>query len=1313
MKQLEFFVTLISVYILFIALLKLLEKGNLKKELRGYQFAFPFVALVYGIIVSIFINKISDFIFWILNFIVGKIPQLSFLVVRASSIYIVIINAFIILCFVFLKRIFKDLLYYLWNQFSFLFMLTSAMFYEYDDENNIWILKDKYGDVKRIIKWMYQGGIFISTVFFVLTLHSSKPGILQIPFYPVVGLIILSEICSFIDGFTRSEYNIEIGGEDERGYSVSNYTKLRLILKKTFSSFVLSDGNKEKGLNYTNQSQTYIETLQMSNNHIEKLLGYYFHYLVKNGKTVDSQYISATLDIINHKSVLFSTPFYRDLTEYLFFALNRSIISKEKILIIVGRDTIIEDVIDWVKTGISEVSRVSFLWNIDILNNEKKDVDIGILSISHIFDINIHENNSDFLKEVNHVVILEPSRIVAVAQTALYTLTRKLKKDVQYTIFDKNSDGLVDALSHILKTNIIEVSATKSGAISTQYMIWDASASNMHHKLFPNIARYLGIGSEIALVSLKYGISKIFWLSYNAFSVIDMKWILGQYYSIICNYANLPSKQHRINEYLQFVPNLWNVEIDNSCCVIVEDEFFNVFEMVRQFSTRGIDQSFVNVISSNYLLRDYMNANAEIFLNDPKAIPSFSPDFARTSRNAILELILSLSIFPMKIEEVQKYLADFCNNEEDIIDFLNKQVIQYFDDSDNLIDFKHIVQVKTENYINEVTLEESQENLLYIEDQIFIDKYLTELKNTNYIAEDEKENLFLGTKLFGQVYQQYLPKQFITIDGKNYEIVSINSKNGIILRRSADYIHSRVYYRQIREYEIDKNEIDLSTFNLHNIIVTQTEANIRVNTYGFLEMKEFNDLANAINIMQDDIPQRSYNKKMILKIDFPNITPLIRITLTVLLNELFKTIYPDNYNYLVATTYIDNKLKDSLKGVIHPLKGNIEENSIYIVEDSQLDLGITISFERNFKRFLEIITDYLSWHLESMKPVEKIIKEDKVTIPEAKHVIKTKAGRLVYKIKKFLKKFITQKQLHEESSISNDQQDKTVVEKEYQLPDYVNHYYLLFGYSELLDCLEIESTYQYLVNLNLENNNLYITRKNIEDVDEIEKEYDPTRTDIHFCDFCGKELTDIYYDVLSDGRERCAECRQTAVRSIDEFKRIYYMVLQNYEAYFDVKIKASIKLEMVDTKVLHKKLGKNFIPTSNSDPRVLGIAIKHRDGKFTIYVENGAPRNAFVSTLVHEITHIWQYTHWEEKNLLKNYGEDLLLPLYEGMAKWVEIQYMILIGEKAYAKREEIVTRSRKDEYGKGFLYYISKYPFSNESQLVNVTPFNNIDKPL
>ena len=72
-----------------------------------------------------------------------------------------------------------------------------------------------------------------------------------------------------------------------------------------------------------------------------------------------------------------------------------------------------------------------------------------------------------------------------------------------------------------------------------------------------------------------------------------------------------------------------NFEISSQIGLIIVVSY-NLFEIGRQFSTRGKEKSFTNVLSSNYMLRGYMCCNEKLFLNDPRAVPQISADYART-----------------------------------------------------------------------------------------------------------------------------------------------------------------------------------------------------------------------------------------------------------------------------------------------------------------------------------------------------------------------------------------------------------------------------------------------------------------------------------------------------------------------------------------------------------------------------------------------------------------------------------------------------------------------------------------------------------
>lgn len=166
------------------------------------------------------------------------------------------------------------------------------------------------------------------------------------------------------------------------------------------------------------------------------------------------------------------------------------------------------------------------------------------------------------------------------------------------------------------------------------------------------------------------------------------------------------------------------------------------------------------------------------------------------------------------------------------------------------------------------------------------------------------------------------------------------------------------------------------------------------------------------------------------------------------------------------------------------------------------------------------------------------------------------------------------------------------------------------------------------------------------------------------------------------------------------------------EAFFGINLNIPVSVRMVNAKKIAHMTGASLEVTPGFDPRVLGFARKDKNG-FSLYIENGSPKIAAVATMAHELTHIWQYVNWNDKLIGKQYGNRNRLEVYEGMAKWVEIQYLLYINEIAYAKRQQIITMQRDDEYGRGFLKYLERYPLTYSTQIGAETPFCNSKYPL
>jgi hypothetical protein len=87
--------------------------------------------------------------------------------------------------------------------------------------------------------------------------------------------------------------------------------------------------------------------------------------------------------------------------------------------------------------------------------------------------------------------------------------------------------------------------------------------------------------------------------------------------------------------------------------------------------------------------------------------------------------------------------------------------------------------------------------------------------------------------------------------------------------------------------------------------------------------------------------------------------------LTNLLNEVFVTLFADNQGLISAVTpgSYEAPLTYSL-GLGEGLED--AEKCIFIIEDSQLDIGLLIAVERNINRILQIIADYLAWNEEQI-----------------------------------------------------------------------------------------------------------------------------------------------------------------------------------------------------------------------------------------------------------------------------------------------------------------------------------------------------------
>lgn len=1215
----------------------LIDKLNESRKDRSRQFAYPIIGLVYSIIAVVLITnylvKIRD--------LLAQIGALSFMSFIPRSflpdIYIIVINLALLAVFFLVKLFAKRPVRKVWANDD-MVQTTSSFFYDYNDKYEVWLVRLRYGKLRTVFNVILWITTIAACIILSLTRMSTEELDFSVFGFPCAALLVLNEMYAFINGLTEEEFSHSVGGDDVAATSIRNYFRLREIYEK-----LIPDPIRASRTEFTMKRQgSVVEEMDKLKNSDDKYDRFTYDFFNVNNRyfKADRDYMELTRELMHRRNIVCFDPFYKDLGLYIALPIMYTLMAGKKIMVITGKITERSVIGDWLRGIISECSHLKSVWSIENLSDRIPICDVGLISFPQLYDTSFIMANREFFRDTDMVLMFEPSGILSTGQMALSIISREMRAaDSQpvYFICDRYADGLVDTVSHVLQSEFTDVTPSQAPQGIFTSMVWDADGDYDRQDLFNRQAQFLGNGVELAAVAVRNQIPEVTWYSRNKMPIRDAKWIAGQDYDSICKYMNIPEEQSSLYERIGFRPDIWGAEKQDAAVLIAEDEYCNAFSVVRSYQSRGTKQSFVHIISENYMMRDYMCSNVDVFSNNPHAIPSLVSDYAKTERNILFLLLVMMSYRAVPETEVidEFHLAGVeVDDAEAVLDdmlkrytFAPSKVITKYEHRDSLTTFR-------------------------ITGTDFDDYFADSLKNAYYIVENEEHGAeFIDARMYSHVVQNVLPGQLITYDGKYYQVKYVSPESGVVLRRASDMFDDRRYYRQEREYDFDADDIDGRAIYCHEIMgieFTSFLSDIKVRTKGYLDMDDPHDFATAKQVEvtgdgQEDYVRTYHNKRM-LRVSLPDPDSTVTSMLVILMNEILRTLYPDCSQYVAVLADHSQEVSDAFRGVL-PKRADDKacDGYIYIVEDSDIDIGVLDSIERNFMEIMGILTEYLTW--------------DQKLCDEAE--------------------------------------------------SYTDKRYLNFGYEDLT--LPAKEALEYLKAHRLTDNALTKAR-------ECEPNPMPVLdTDaVNHCDFCGMPISGINYEVLNDGRIRCQDCSRSVIHSSDELKFIFDQILELMESLYGVRYNKPVTVTMMDARKMGRVSGVLFTPSEEFAGRVQGLATSSKDGSYNVFIENGSPRLAAISTMVHELTHIWQYLNWDEAKLASIYGTkpgshtDLDF-LYEGMACWSAIQYMYLIGETSYAREQELLTASRDDIYGAGFRWFCSQYPLIKGFGLLTSSPFMNM----
>jgi hypothetical protein len=1007
---------------------------NTKRQVRVRQTWVPLLAVVFALVALILLYRLNDAVASGVSQTGGGLP---FLPANISTSWLYIAeNSFVLIAFALIKLLSRPVFSRLFAKGNRVAQLLVARVYSYDTDFDLWFVERRFRRTRDFYRSLYWSSMAVTVLFvaFALT-FPGWPGFSAVAF-PALATMVIGEFYFSIDGLTKEEYESEVFGEQDAARRIGNYGPLREVLTATFPDRVVADGVHLSSLAAT-ESAYRIGEMTRSHDHASRLAGAYFERLRLEGADVDVNLVAAAAQLMSGNNVLIANPFYNDLTPYLSLPAYRTLLEGQKCLIIAGRDSVAEDLVDWVDQGLADITGIPGLWRVRLLDAVSRDeFDVGVLRFADLHNTELLLNNDGFFEATGLLILAEPALMLATGQLGLEIVLDRCNRESPVTVaaFDANHDGLVDTLSHLMKSNLTEVVASSLPQGASCEVVWQADGPHMHTSILPGVSRYLGVGTEISAVALKYQVDKVHWIGGNSFPVTDMKWIAEQYYAPINQFADMEMSQDALSDSIVAIASPWQLPQRDNYFLVVEDESKNVYETVRQFATRAKRSGFINLISDEYLLRDYMTANRDVFSVDPKAVPSVVPDYTRTERNVILRLLLMLQSFGLTESELASELNMLTWTTP--AHYPNGTTVEGGDwESPTLRQLRLAIGHHTECWSapisavgpgHQVALSTSEEPHYFLENGSALDGTLAGLGPAYFFVEDDADGVnVIGSMLLGHVYQAMLPGVFVSYAGKNYEVQSIHGSTDrprVILRRAADHIRDRRAYRQLRRYSIsgvEHPDTVTATRRFGSVQVRRVTADITAESLGYIESDRRSGLGDGRRVKVHGVPLRTYRRKDLLEIDLSGTSDSVRRTVAVLLNEALVTVFPHGSPFITVLTEDDSGTVGDLLHQLTPVgadagPGDPSRQSLYVLEDSMIDLGLTSAVERNWEQLFRVVTDYLAWNLTEESHTEEHrdtspLKDPAALFPERPVIAANSESRFIARVLEQLRTMVSRR----------------------------------------------------------------------------------------------------------------------------------------------------------------------------------------------------------------------------------------------------------------------------------------------------------------
>jgi len=838
---------------------------------------------------------------------------------------------------------------------------------------------------------------------------SSKQLLLALKYVLIIFSAIyypLTEMFYFLDGIGKDEELTEFDIDDIRFIRRGSYEKLIPYFENKYGDMI---ANKNKTLIERAHIDDYIindvsnQMLRRSNN--ETAFESIINSIKYNCMKLSETYKELTLELTDGSSVIVNDSIYGEILLYLAGFINFKLSSGSKVLIVTSYKARVKRIKYELKDRLERVNDLDSVWQIETTDNDWADTaDILICPVDKLDLV----SNREFSSHIGCIIVDDPSGSFVsseVAQRITYMrISGLLKEDSIQYIFLSNEDNrnLEESLEHIIAQDLKPFKSVT--AKSDYYCVVWKNESFVQPQTRIGISPFIGNSSLIALEAANAGVKSVgMWvdgtipyITYRDVMMQNIDEIQHKLPSLSTTNMNDVISYNESGNYRKGLTskNLFESEEKNELKFIIEyDVDNNLLSVAKAWSNYALqNNTLVVILSNSYMLRGYFADNLQSLVHSPslikQIIPSKGEDVHRSnellltrlnrgmrsdymvdafnsfngtsySRDQVEDCLQALldSVCPKKYAEIGVY-NNFTFSQE-----------EYFTFENNDPQYETVYNVKLTNYkIYDYVLKKR--------------KYVS----VRFGAADRVESIPVEVD---DVYNHYLPNQIHCFDGEYAVIKEITTTGEMLLERTSP--QNTFSYMQFADYHgslVDKERPMIEHTNKYSLSEIHTD--IQWNIRGYYNFKN----GSILNI--DD--EKHGKRETYEKINLPAQIGMVRankrgvvirlekkcenkekveLTFALMLNELFKTLLPENYADIAAfavQTESMNNLLDSLpddektiSDIIPTINlsgfNSTDYPEIVLFEKSSSDMGLLSECidEVNFQNILDIMYTYLKW----------------------------------------------------------------------------------------------------------------------------------------------------------------------------------------------------------------------------------------------------------------------------------------------------------------------------------------------------------------